>query len=55
MDNNGKYIAGEIKYSLWYQHKKNKFSHSVYTGQSCSILTSAVIMEVQMGEMCKLG
>jgi hypothetical protein len=41
-------ITGEMKYSLWYQHKKNNFSHSVYTGQSCSFLTPAVIMGVQI-------
>jgi hypothetical protein len=35
-------ITGEITYSAWYQYKKNKFSHSIYTGRSCSFLTSAV-------------
>jgi hypothetical protein len=48
-------ITGEMKYSIWYQHKKNKFSHSIYNGQSCSSFTSAVITGVQMGEMSKLG
>jgi hypothetical protein len=48
-------IAGEKQCSLWYQHGKNKFSHSVYTWRSCSFFTSAVIMGVQMGEMSKLG
>jgi hypothetical protein len=43
------------KFSVWYQHKKHKFSHSVYTGCSCSYLTSAVIMEVQVREMSRLG
>jgi hypothetical protein len=33
--------------------KKN--SYSVYTGQSCSLFTSAVILGVQMGEKSKLG
>jgi hypothetical protein len=47
-------IIGEKQYSLWYQHKKNKFSHSNYTWRSCSLLTSAVIAGVQMGEMSKL-
>jgi hypothetical protein len=28
-------LIGEIKFSVWYQHKKNKFSHSVYTGLGC--------------------
>jgi hypothetical protein len=31
------------------------YFHSVYTGWSCSFLTSATIMGVQMGEMSKLG
>jgi hypothetical protein len=48
-------ITGEMKYSLWYQHKKDKVSHSIYTGLSCSFLTSAVIMGVQRGEMSKLS
>jgi hypothetical protein len=29
--------------------------HSIYTGRSCSFLTSTAITEVQMGEMSKLG
>jgi hypothetical protein len=46
-----KIITGEMKYSLWYQHKKNKFSYSIYTGRSCSFFTSAVITGVKPGEM----
>jgi hypothetical protein len=46
-----KIITREMKYSLWYQHKKNKFSHSFYTG--CSFFTSAVITGVQMRETPK--
>jgi hypothetical protein len=48
-------ITGEMKYSVWYQHKKNKFPHSIYTGQSCNFLTSSMIMGVQMEQMSKLG
>jgi hypothetical protein len=48
-------IAGEKQYFLWYQHKQNKFIHSNYTWLRCSLLTSAVITGVQMGEMSKLG
>jgi hypothetical protein len=48
-------ITGEKKYSLSYQHKKNKSSHSNYTRRRCSLLTSAVITGVHMGEMSKLG
>jgi hypothetical protein len=44
-----------MRYSLWYQHKKKQISHSVYTRQSCSFLTSVVITGVQMREMSKLG
>jgi hypothetical protein len=29
-------ITREIKYSGWYQHKKNTFSNSIYTGRRCS-------------------
>jgi hypothetical protein len=29
-------ITGETKFSVSYQHKKNEFSHLIYTGQSCS-------------------
>jgi hypothetical protein len=48
-------IIGEKRYSLWYQHKKNKCSLSNYTWWSCSFFISAVITGVQMGEMSKLG
>jgi hypothetical protein len=48
-------ITGQTKFSVWYQYKKNKFSQSIYTGQSYSFLTSAVLTGVQMGEMLKLG
>jgi hypothetical protein len=48
-------ITGDVKYSLWYQHKKNKIPHSIYTGRSCSFLTSAVITGVQMGAISKVG
>jgi hypothetical protein len=34
---------------------KTQFSHIIYTGWSCSFLTSALMMGVQMGEMSKLG
>jgi hypothetical protein len=34
---------------------KTQFSHVIYTGRSCSFLTSAVITGVQMGEMPKLA
>jgi hypothetical protein len=27
-------IIGETKFSVWYRHKKNKLSHSLYTEQS---------------------
>jgi hypothetical protein len=27
-------IIGEMKFSVWYQHKKTQFSHSLYTGWS---------------------
>jgi hypothetical protein len=43
------------KFSAQYQHEKHKFSHSIYTGQSCNFFTSAVIMGAQKGEMSKLG
>jgi hypothetical protein len=29
-------IIGDTEFSVLCQHKKNKFSHSVYTGRSCS-------------------
>jgi hypothetical protein len=32
-----------------------KFSYIIYIGWSCSLLTSAAIMTVQVGEMYKLG
>jgi hypothetical protein len=48
-------ITGDKQYSLWYQHKENKISHSNYTGRSYGFLTSAVITGVQMGEMSELG
>jgi hypothetical protein len=47
-------ITGEKQYTLWYQHKKNKFSHSIYTWRSCSFFTS-VKTGVQMGETSRLG
>jgi hypothetical protein len=31
-------ITEEMKYSLWYQHKKSKFCHSVCAGPSCSFV-----------------
>jgi hypothetical protein len=33
----------------------SQLSHIIYTGWSCSFLTSAAIMGVQMGEISKLG
>jgi hypothetical protein len=48
-------ITGETKFSVWYQHINNNFSHSVYTGWSYSFWTSAVRTGVQMGEMSELG
>jgi hypothetical protein len=48
-------ITGEMKCSVLYQHKQNKFSHSIYTGLSCSLFIFAVKMGVQKGEMSKLG
>jgi hypothetical protein len=29
-------FTGEMTFSVWYQQKKNKFSHTIYTGRSCS-------------------
>jgi hypothetical protein len=43
------------KFSVWYQHKKHKYSHSLCTGRRCSFLTSALITGVKMGEVSKLG
>jgi hypothetical protein len=37
------------------KEKEHKFSHTIHIGRICSFLTYAVIMEVQMGEMSKLG
>jgi hypothetical protein len=48
-------ITGEMKFTVWFQHKKNKFSHSMYTGRSCSFFTSPVMTGFQMREMSKLG
>jgi hypothetical protein len=31
-------VTGEMIYSLEYQHKKNIFSHSLYTGRSCNFI-----------------
>jgi hypothetical protein len=42
-------IAGEKQYFLWYQLQQNKFIYSNYTWRRYSLLTSAVIMGVQMG------
>jgi hypothetical protein len=33
-------ITGEMKFSVWYQHKKNKFSHSItldYNSVQCRV------------------
>jgi hypothetical protein len=49
--NRGHYYRN--KFSVWYQYK-TQFSHLIYTGGSCSVFTSAVITEVQMGKMSKL-
>jgi hypothetical protein len=49
-------IIGEMKYTEWYHHKKNKFFHSIYTGQSCSFFFfTSLITGVLMGEMSILG
>jgi hypothetical protein len=41
--------------SLYGTNLKTQFSHIIDAEQSCSFLTSAAIMEVQVGEMSKLG
>jgi hypothetical protein len=38
-----------------YGNMKTEFSHILYTVWSCSFLTYALIMGVQMGEISKLG
>jgi UDP-galactopyranose mutase len=48
-------ITGETKFSIRYQHKKNEFSHTIYTGRICSFFGFAMITGVYMGEMPKLG
>jgi hypothetical protein len=48
-------VTGEMKLSIWYDHTKNKFSLSVYTGRICSILNSDVITGIQIGEVSKPG
>jgi hypothetical protein len=45
-------ITGQRTYSSWYQHKKNKFSHSLYTWSCSFFYTSTVITGVQMWERC---
>jgi hypothetical protein len=41
--------------SLYGTNIKTQFSHIIYTGWSCSFLTSAAIMGVQVREMSELG
>jgi hypothetical protein len=41
--------------SLCRTNIKTEISHLIYTGWNCNFLTSTAIMEVQMGEMSKLG
>jgi hypothetical protein len=46
-------IIGEKQYSLWYQHKKNRFF--TQTALDGVVVSSAVITGIQMLEMSRLG
>jgi hypothetical protein len=48
-------VITEETNSLHGTNIKPQFSHLIYTGRSCSFLTSAAITGVQMEEMSKLG
>jgi hypothetical protein len=41
--------------SLYSTNIKTQLSHIIYTGRSCSFLTSAALIGVHMGEMSKMG
>jgi hypothetical protein len=48
-------VITEETNSLYSTNIKTQLSLIIYTGQSCSFVSSAVIIGVQMGEMSKLG